>query len=179
MKKNRHSHAIMITIKNIIRYYFPREDELIDAIESWSRSNFNRPYYINLLKTLIDPLFDKKESDEEEKEYQKRVALGSSDKYDSRWNESYKNKKSKIGLVENVENLTKKEEQFLVTRIAYDHDEIYEDIMQGRAEPGDDWYKTMEMALRKFLIKEAKKGFDIEHEYDFEEKLENLTKKDY
>lgn len=101
-EENRHNYALIDTIKNIIRYYFLREDEFIDAIESWSRSNSSRPHYTMLLKALISPLIDKKESDEEEKEYQKRVALGSSDKYDSRWNESISKHNKLRNTVKNI-----------------------------------------------------------------------------
>lgn len=52
-EENRHNYALIDTIKSIIHNNFLREDDLIDAIEAWSRSNFNRPHYVVLLKALI------------------------------------------------------------------------------------------------------------------------------
>lgn len=140
---------------------------------------------VKALKQLYKQAKEAAEYDDEEelkKIYQEvaDIVTGVDDRNPESWcNESYKSEKSKLGLLENVEKLTREEEQFLVTRLAYDHDEIYEDIMQDYDSSSKNWYKTMEIALRKFLIKEAKKGFDIEHDFDFEEKLENLAKKGY
>lgn len=62
--------------------------------------------------------------------------------------------------------------QTIVDVIALQHDMMYEIIRQNT--PVEPHVVRDELALRKFLVSAAKKGFKIELSYKFEEKLEKL-----
>lgn len=62
--------------------------------------------------------------------------------------------------------------QIIVDVIALQHDMMYEIIRQNT--PVEPHVVRDELALRKFLVSAAKKGFKIELSYKFEEKLEKL-----
>lgn len=53
-KADRQDKAILKTLKSFIHNNFLRESELIDAIEDYSKSNFNIPYCTRILKTLVN-----------------------------------------------------------------------------------------------------------------------------
>lgn len=68
--------------------------------------------------------------------------------------------------------MNEQEFQIIVDVIALQHDMMYEIITKET--PLEPHVVRDELALRKFLMSAAKKGFKIDLTYKFEEKLEKL-----